>query len=149
MHALLDGSPVHDNAAYTNSNDSLDEKFPGIFNNAFDMETSQDDSSSVVVIDDDAESSSIADAASTFSDDYTAVPPAKRLSPSAVPTAKAAATKREKAAITKTEKTSANTKTVPKPIVAAAPKRKRDSMVDTLKDVVEKIRTKPPLLIWG
>ncbi|KAF7366259.1 hypothetical protein MSAN_00882100 [Mycena sanguinolenta] len=131
MHALLDGSPVHDTDACTNSNDSLDSK---LFGRALDTEMAQDDGSSIIVISDDADVSSTADfdADSTLTDDDSGATPAS----DAPPTVKAGK------ATVKTEKTgdaakpAAIAKPVPKPTVGAAPKRKRETMLDTLKDIV-------------
>ncbi|KAJ7813703.1 hypothetical protein B0H13DRAFT_2382237 [Mycena leptocephala] len=58
MHALLDGSPVHDTDACTNSNDSLDSK---LFGKGLDAEMAQDDGGSIIAISDDADVCSTAD----------------------------------------------------------------------------------------
>ncbi|KAJ7300494.1 hypothetical protein DFH08DRAFT_828421 [Mycena albidolilacea] len=134
MHALLDGSPVHDTAACTNSSDSLDTKLfasallslitqPGLLTLLQDAEMSQDDRGSIIVVDDDAAVSSTADI-DVDSDSDSA----------AAPTARKATVKAEKMPAAAT--LAVVTKPVPKPTVSAAPKRKRDTMVDTLKDIV-------------
>ncbi|KAJ7849865.1 hypothetical protein B0H14DRAFT_3452316 [Mycena olivaceomarginata] len=123
MHARLDGSPIHDTDACTNSNDSLDTK---LFASALDAEIAQNDGSSIIVVDDEADVSSAADVdiKSTLSNDDLG----------AVPKAGKAAVKTEKMATTAKPAVIANP--VSKPIVGAAPKRKRDTMLDMLKDIV-------------
>ncbi|KAJ7876068.1 hypothetical protein B0H14DRAFT_3544761 [Mycena olivaceomarginata] len=120
MHALLDGSPVHDTDACTNSSDSLDTK---LFASALDAEMSQDDGSSIIVIDDNLDASSAADIDVDSDDDSGAASTARK------PTMKT-----EKMAAA--SKPAVITTPVPKPTVGAAPKRKRETMLDTLKDIV-------------
>ncbi|KAJ7023812.1 hypothetical protein C8F04DRAFT_1133483 [Mycena alexandri] len=117
MHSLLDGSPVHDTDACTNSSDSLD---PKLFANILDAEMSQDDGSSIIMVDDNLDAGSTGDI-DVGSDDDSEAPS----------TAKKATVKTEKMAAT-----AKPTNSVPKPTVGAAPKRKRDVMLDTLKDIV-------------
>jgi hypothetical protein len=84
---------------------------------------SQDDGSSIIVIDDNLDASSAADI-DVDSDSDSA----------AAPTARKATVKAEKMAAAPT--LAVVPKPVPKLTVSAAPKRKRDAMVDTLKDIV-------------
>ncbi|KAJ7735360.1 hypothetical protein B0H16DRAFT_1731396 [Mycena metata] len=122
MHSLLDGSPVHDSDACTNSSDSLD---PKLFASILDAGISQDDASSISMFDDGLDTGSTADIDIGSDDDSEA--------PS---TARKAMVKTEK--MTAAAKPVGTTKPVPKPTVGAAPKRKRDTMLDTLKDIVGK-----------
>ncbi|KAF8214326.1 hypothetical protein K438DRAFT_1750382 [Mycena galopus ATCC 62051] len=131
MHALLDGSPVHDTDACTNSNDSLDSK---LFGRALDAEMAQDDGISIIAISDDTDFSSAADVDidSTLTDDDSGAAPASDVPP--ITKARKATVKAEKTAAA--AKPAAVAKPVPKPTVGAAPKRKRETMLDKLKDIV-------------
>ncbi|KAJ7721209.1 hypothetical protein B0H16DRAFT_1791714 [Mycena metata] len=122
MHSLLDGSPVHDSDACTNSSDSLD---PKLFASILNAEISQDDAGSISMVDDGLDAGSTADIDIGSDDDSKA--------PS---TARKAMVKTEK--VTAAAKPAGTTKPVPKPTVGAAPKCKRDTMLDTLKDIVGK-----------